>query len=121
FSASNEPQVDHFPSGVYFQRNVRVGGAGGVIHSDFVLTSSGEVVTLAGVPIPVSIDPFIFYDFAPSIRYTLDLIPPSVYEPGDPLSGATRLSWELLPTSEPPIQLYRSSTLGPGANWTLVA
>jgi uncharacterized repeat protein (TIGR01451 family) len=121
FCASNDPLVEHFPSGVYFQRYVKIGGISGSTYNELWLSTSGQLVEQNGVPIFTSIDPFIFYDIAPSVRYSLYLIPPSVYEPGDPYSGAARLSWELLPTSQPPIQLYRSSALGPGANWTLAA
>jgi len=46
FSASNEPDVTHFPNGVSYQRN-----------HDF---PSKKLANLAGATVPISIDPFFF-------------------------------------------------------------
>jgi hypothetical protein len=50
FSASNEPDLSHFPNGVVYQRN-----------HDF---NAKKLTNLAGAPVPVSIDPF-FFKFTP--------------------------------------------------------
>jgi hypothetical protein len=50
FSASNEPDLSHFPNNVIYQRN-----------HDFV---SKNLTNLAGATVPISIDPF-FFKFTP--------------------------------------------------------
>jgi hypothetical protein len=50
FSASNEPDLGHFPNGVLYQRN-----------HDF---NSKALTNLAGATVPISIDPF-FFKFTP--------------------------------------------------------
>jgi hypothetical protein len=59
FSASNNPLVADFPSGVYFQRDVRVGG---VVESNFYLQADGVLDDGTGhmTGPAVSIDPFFF-------------------------------------------------------------
>jgi len=111
--------VEHFPSGVYFQRYVKIGGISGSTYNELWLSTSGQLVEQNGVPIFTSIDPFIFYDIAPSIRYSLYLVPPLFYDPGDPFYGAARLSWEAVPVGQPLVQLYSSPALGAGAKWAL--
>jgi hypothetical protein len=46
FSASNEPDLTHFPNGVTYQRNHNF--------------TSKTLTNLAGAPVPISIDPFYF-------------------------------------------------------------
>jgi hypothetical protein len=50
FSASNEPDLTHFPNGVVYQRN-----------HDFTAKS---LTNLAGATVAISIDPF-FFKFTP--------------------------------------------------------
>ena len=58
FSAWNNPQPANFPSGVYFQRNVNVGG---ILQSNFWLSSPGSLVDGNGYPVSPSMDPFFYY------------------------------------------------------------
>ena len=118
FSASGDPQPSHFPSGVYFQRNVKVGAT---IRNNFWLTSPGTLVNVSGqATVNPSIDPFVFYDLAPVFGYvhSLFFVQPFIYDPGDPFSGINHLSWPVLPATQPQFQLVSSPVLGPGANWT---
>jgi hypothetical protein len=48
FAASNDPKVNNFPQGVFFQRNVLVGG---VVQSNFVLTADGALANTNGLPL----------------------------------------------------------------------
>jgi hypothetical protein len=50
FSASNEPDLTHFPNGVLYQRNHNF--------------NSKTLTNLAGASVPISIDPF-FFKFSP--------------------------------------------------------
>ena len=58
FSASGEPQPSHFPSGVFYQRNVKVSGT---VTNNFTLSSPGTLVDLSHNSVAPSIDPFVFY------------------------------------------------------------
>lgn len=59
FSASNDPQPSHFPSGVYYQRNVRVNG---LTFNNFWLFSPGILTDSDGNnSVTNSMDPFFFY------------------------------------------------------------
>jgi uncharacterized repeat protein (TIGR01451 family) len=118
FCASGDPQLSHFPSGVYYQRNVNVNG---VVKNHFWLADTGNVnlADLSGNYVTPSMDPFVFYDYAPILRfwYYLYFIPQLYYDPGDPFQGIAHLSWPVLPPTEPQFQLYTTPSLG-GA-WTL--
>jgi len=116
FSAPNDPQPTHFPSGVFYQRNVKVNG---IIKSNFELSSAGTLVDLNGNPVAVSVDPFFFYDIASQfIRLPiLEWVPWFFYDPSDPLSGVNHLRWPVLPPGYPQYQLESSPQLGAGANW----
>jgi uncharacterized repeat protein (TIGR01451 family) len=121
FCASNDPQPSHFPSGVFYQRNVLINGA---INNNFELgLQSGTLVDLAGNSVPVSIDPFVFYDiggsFTPPWPPYISWILSSFYSLGDPFSGIDHLSWPLLPSTEPPLELQTASSLGPDPHWTV--
>jgi uncharacterized repeat protein (TIGR01451 family) len=118
FAALADPQPSQFPSGVYFQRNVNVGG---VIKNNFWLSRPGELVDLSGTHVDPSIDPFVFYDYGPTFTYYLYFRPPPFYDPGDPYYGIAHFSWPVLPATEPQLLLYTSPTIGPGANWTPVS
>ena len=119
FCASGDPQPTHFPSGVYYERNVKVGAT---IQHDFWLSSPGSLVDLSGQPVAPSIDPFAFYDIAP-IRLVhlpiVGIILPFFYNPIDPYSGITHVSWPMLPQNQPQMQLLTAPSLAPGANWTV--
>jgi hypothetical protein len=118
FCASGDPQLGHFPSGVYYQRNVNVNG---VAKNHFWLKDTGNVylTDLYGYYVTPSMDPFVFYDYAPIFRvwYYLYFIPPLFYDPGDPYQGVAHFSWPVLPPNEPQFQLYTAPALG--ATWTL--
>ncbi len=121
FCASSDPQAGHFPSLVFFQRNVKVNG---ILQNNFVLTSSGTLANLSGQAVAPSIDPFAFYDIAPVVW----LKPPyieliewprnPVPDPGDPFGGDPYMTWPALPATQPQLQLESSLwPSGPGANW----
>jgi uncharacterized repeat protein (TIGR01451 family) len=118
FCASGDPQLSHFPSGVYYQRNVNVNG---VTKNHFWLKDTGNVylTDLLGYYVTPSMDPFVFYDYAAIYRfwYYLYFIPPLFYDPNDPYQGIAHFSWPVLPPNEPQFQLYTAPALG-GA-WTL--
>jgi uncharacterized repeat protein (TIGR01451 family) len=125
FCASDDPQLDDFPSGVFFQRYVQIDNIG--LKNNFqLLYHSGHLVSgPSGTTVPVSIDPFAFYDVAPEVG-VLDAplsLPPlpvvrhDVIARGDPYSGVTHMAWPGLPANEPPLQLYSSLALGEEANW----
>jgi Domain of unknown function DUF11 len=119
FCASGDPDTDDFPSGPpFYQRNVNVNGT---VQNNFSLTSSGTLVDLTGRnTVSPSIDPFFFYDIAGSFRFADAYYWPQKFRnSGDPLSGIDHLVWPELPMNEPQYQLFTSSTLGPGATWTL--
>jgi Domain of unknown function DUF11/Immunoglobulin domain len=120
FCASGNPVTAYFPSGVYYQRDVKVGN---VVKNSFSLTADGTLwsATTGGVSVPPSIDPFIFFDIAPEWFFhpIIYYFPPLFYDPGDPYSGTAHISWPVLPTNYPPIELQTSSTLGSGAVWTV--
>jgi len=119
FSASGDPQPSHFPSGVFFQRGVKVGG---LIKHNSWLPGPGELVDSAGAHVDPSIDPFVFYDYAPTylkLKILDGNSASAVQFPHDPYSGVGHLSWPKLPATEPPFQLYTSATLGADASWTL--
>jgi uncharacterized repeat protein (TIGR01451 family) len=121
FCASNDPQPSHFPSGVFYQRNVffYVNGGHPLILNNFQLFRPGTLVDLDGNSVPVSIDPFVFYDIAGSeLGLPLNYISSAFSLLGDPLSGLNHLSWPILPPSEKQFELRTASTVGPEANWT---
>src|SRR5262249_13958530 len=109
--------VQSFPNGVYYQRNVNVGGLISEIKNNFWLKSNGTLVDASGTPVTPSLDPFVFYDYPPAARIMVELIPHLFYDQGDPFLVEIHASWPVLPASEPQFQLYTSTTLGPGANW----
>jgi uncharacterized repeat protein (TIGR01451 family) len=78
---------------------------------------------LDGNGVPASIDPFFFYDIAPTFWAPwppyLSWFFPSVHVLGDPFSGMNHLNWPILPSSEPPLELQTADTLGPDAHWTV--
>jgi uncharacterized repeat protein (TIGR01451 family) len=118
FCASNDPQPSHFPSGVYYQRNVLVNGT--ITNNFWLPQPGGTLVDFTGNQVPVSIDPFVFYDIGGSeLRLPINVIAPTFFLPGDPLSGLNHLSWPMLPHSEPQFQLQTADTLGPAADWTV--
>jgi Domain of unknown function DUF11 len=117
FCASGDPQPGNFPSGVFYQRNVKVSGS---LKKNFSLSSSGTLADLSGNAVAPSIDPFVFYDTAALINLPLvNLRLPFFYDPVDPNSGTTHLGWAVLPANQPQFQLQSSPTFGPAANWTL--
>lgn len=67
FSASNNPNPANFPQGVYYQRNVNVGGT---VMNNFTLTAAGTLDdgsgggAAPGAAVNVSIDPYFFSDQA---------------------------------------------------------
>src|SRR5262249_23292256 len=80
FCASGQPEPSHFPSGVYYQRNVKING---VVKYNFSLDASGTLADESDHFVDYSIDPFFFYDVpgVPRLRMILpELIPP----PQDP-------------------------------------
>ena len=116
FSASGDPQPGDFPNGVFYQRNVSVGGT---VHNNFWLTSPGTLLNLLGQNVSPSIDPFTFYDIASSLRIiNIYYIPKWYYDPVDPFTGIDHFIWPELPQGEPQFQLMTSPTLGAGAAWT---
>jgi uncharacterized repeat protein (TIGR01451 family) len=58
FTASNDPKPANFPSGVYYQRNVNVGG---ILKSNVWLSSPATLVDNNGNGVPPSMDPFFYY------------------------------------------------------------
>lgn len=64
FCASNDPLPSHFPRGVRYQRNVRVGG---VTRNNFILTAPGTLVDAGGNNVAVSLDPFFFSEVARTV------------------------------------------------------
>jgi uncharacterized repeat protein (TIGR01451 family) len=118
FSASNDPQPSHFPSGVFYQRAVRVGGT---VKNYSWLSSPGTLDDGSGNGLPgnsvaPSIDPFAFYDIAPSfIRAPLVGLEPSAMP-----AGGSKLSWPVMPTNEPQFQLQASAALGNDVGWNTV-
>jgi uncharacterized repeat protein (TIGR01451 family) len=116
FSAPGDPIVEHFPSGVYYQRNVLTNGT---IAQNFVLTQSGTLADTTGQPTSSSIDPFFFYDIAPYFRevHQLSMVAPSVKNATDPLSGFAHLSWPVMPDPVPQFSLLSARSLGSGTNW----
>jgi hypothetical protein len=126
FSASGEPQPSHFPSGVFYQRNVKVSGT---VTNNFTLSSPGTLVDLSHNSVAPSIDPFAFYDIAPGFIYlpVVEIVFPFFYnpidpyfDPSDPYSGVTHVLWPVLPANQPPFQLVTSLSLASVANWALV-
>jgi uncharacterized repeat protein (TIGR01451 family) len=115
FSASGDPDPTHFPSTVFYQRNVRIGGT---VMSNFWLAAKGQLVDTSNQAVNYSIDPFFFCDIAPSFVYLprLRTIPPIIYAT-DPLADIYHITWPVLPASLPPFLLQTSSLLGPAANW----
>lgn len=116
FCASDDPRPDDFPSGVFFQRNVLVGGT---VMNNFWLASPGTLTDVPGQnSVAPSIDPFFFYDIASSFTELPILIRhPFFYDPIDPLSGITHMTWPELPQNEPQFQLFTSSTLDAAGSW----
>jgi uncharacterized repeat protein (TIGR01451 family) len=122
FCASNDPQPSHFPSGVFFQRNVlnHVNGGHLLILNNFQLFQPGTLVDLDGNNVPVSIDPFVFYDIAGSeLGPPLNYIASEFSLLGDPLSGLSHLSWPVSPLSEPPLELQTADQVESDARWTV--
>jgi hypothetical protein len=60
FSASNQVDITHFPRGVFYQRNFKIGTT--VRNNDypFKFGKTGDVVDNANNVIPISIDPYFF-------------------------------------------------------------
>lgn len=116
FSASGQPQPGHFPRGVFYQRNVEVGG---IVRSNFTLTTAGSLVDTNGNPVAYSIDPFFFYDIASEfIRLPiLEYKPIFFIDPSDPLHGTAHFAWPVLPPTYPQYQLQSATQLGPGGRW----
>jgi uncharacterized repeat protein (TIGR01451 family) len=115
FSASGQPEPTHFPHGAYYQRNVSING---VITNNFWLGGQLGTTALAdtnGHQVAYSIDPFFFYDIAPSygtiprVRFK-----PQAYQQGDP----AHLRWAVLPPDYPQFQLEAARELGPQALWS---
>jgi uncharacterized repeat protein (TIGR01451 family) len=119
FSASNIPLPEHFPSGVYYQRNVKIAG---VVQNNSWLKAAGTLVDASGNPVETSIDPFFFYDIAPWWWRTprISLFAPSASRTADPLWASSHIVWPVAPSNALPIQLETSSSLGNGAHWTVV-
>jgi uncharacterized repeat protein (TIGR01451 family) len=116
FAASGQPLPKHFPSGVFYQRDVAVGVN---VMSNFWLSTPGTLTNLPGSAVNYSIDPFFFYDIAPVfIRLpVLEYRPIFFIDPSDPLHGTRHMGWPVLPPSYPQYRLEGSLKLGPGANW----
>lgn len=127
FSASDDPKPAHFPSGVFYQRDVKVGGT----TTNFIsLSTTGTLVDHSGNPVASSIDPFVFYDIAPSEVYVpvVEIVLPFFYnpidpyfDPSDPYSSITHVIWPVLPINQPQLQLQVSPSLGLAANWADVS
>jgi hypothetical protein len=62
FSASNKPDPNNFPRKAFFQRNFKQRSL--IYQNNFVTDRNATLVDLAGVPTPVSIDPFFFSGIA---------------------------------------------------------
>jgi hypothetical protein len=116
FCATGDPQPSHFPSGAVFQRNVKL-IVSGQINSNSWLSGPGTLVDLAGQNVPPSIDPFFFYDLAAIYSPRLYFYRPYINIPGDPLSGADRMSWPVLPPSQPQFMLQSTTDLI-GGTWS---
>ena len=116
FCASGDPQPSHFPSGVFYQRNVEVSG---IVTNGIWLLSPGTLIDLASQPVAPSIDPFFFYDIAPAFINLpiLEYVPQWFIDPSDPLSGVAHLTWPVLPPGYPQFQLESTPELGPSASW----
>jgi uncharacterized repeat protein (TIGR01451 family) len=125
FCASNEPIPDHFPSGVFYQRNVRYIDPitqQHIIKTNFTLSQVGGELVPPNDAFIVSrsIDPFVFYDIPGfEVSPRLDYFPGALTLVGDPLSGTDHLSWPMLPSSEPQFELQTADTLGPDTHWTV--
>jgi uncharacterized repeat protein (TIGR01451 family) len=124
FCASNDPIPDHFPSGVFYQRNVQTKINGiYILKNNFWLADPGTLADLGGYKVDKSIDPFVFYDiagsFTPPWPPYINWILSSFLSFGDPFLGLNHLSWPVLPSSDPPLELQTSSSLGPDAQWTV--
>ena len=117
FCASGAPDPSHFPSGVYYQRNVTANGA---ITNDVWLTSPGALADLSRHLLAPSIDPFFFYDLAPRFLALHEIAffwrRPSTADP----TAALVLTWPVLSSGYPQFTLETASALGPTASWTPV-
>jgi hypothetical protein len=124
FCAPNYPNPNNFPSGVFYQRNLLryINGGHPLIENNIQLVHPGQLVDLDGNSVTVSLDPFFFYDiagsFTPPFPPYISWILSTFFSLEDPFSGIDHLSWPLLPSSEPPIELQTADTLGLDAQWT---
>jgi uncharacterized repeat protein (TIGR01451 family) len=117
FCASGEPKPSHFPTGVYYQRNVMTNG---VTQSDFWLSTNGTLVDLGNNPVAASIDPFFFYDIAPSFLDlpVLEYVPSFFFDPSDPLARVAHLRWAVLPPNYRQFRLQSAPQLGASGGWS---
>src|SRR5271169_3039995 len=96
----NNPQPSQFPSGVYFQRNVNVGG---IIQSNFWLSSPGVLAdNNDNYPVTPSMDPFFFY----SVGGTLVKM------------FTNELHLKTFPTKYPPVKFVEGPLTVPPEGWT---
>jgi uncharacterized repeat protein (TIGR01451 family) len=123
FLASNEPDPAHFPSGIFYQRAVRVGGQ---IRSKFVLTANGLLCNpdSPGTPVGISLDPFFFREAALEPHH-LAVSPgpatlPRVRLAGPPPDTARQFEfrWPVNLPPQPQWRIESTPALQPGAVWT---